>query len=102
MSYTKKVYDKLQSGRNGDVDLVAEQLSAVSFTPRCGVTVKASILNSGKIFVGNSKMQNGGTGDTDCGYELDAGESVFLPIDDISKVYVAASVANQIVYWIAV
>ena len=47
-----------------------------------GVHVKALIGNSDKAYVGNSGV------DSSNGYELDAGESVFLEIANLATVYV--------------
>ena len=47
-----------------------------------GLNIKAAESNSGMIYVGNAAVS------TSTGYELSAGEELYLEIDDPAKVYV--------------
>jgi len=60
------------------------------------VEVKADLTNTNNIFVGINTVS------TTTGFLLDAGESVRIPIDDLSKVYVVADAAAQGFSWLAV
>ncbi len=60
-----------------------------------GVTVKAEASNTGIIYVGKSTVSSAD------GYELAAGEQVFIPIDDIAAVFIDASIATDGATWIA-
>lgn len=50
---------------------------------KTGVTIKALRANTGPVYIGN-----GGTLTTSNGYVLDAGDSVFLEVDDLKKVFI--------------
>lgn len=61
-----------------------------------GVTVKASNSNSGTVYVGVSGVDSG------TGFELGAGESISIPVDNTDKIYVIATVSSQNVSFIGV
>ena len=88
-------------GRNSDVDTAAEQLTTVDTPCVRGVTVKAAAGNAEMVYVGNSDVTDD-TADATDGYELDAGESIFIAVDNVNKVYVIGGAVNQIVYWVSV
>ena len=73
------------------------QMTSSSFSCNKGVTVTADMSNSGTIFVGNS---TGVT--TSTGFALEAGDALFLPIDNPTKVYVISDTASQKVLYVAV
>lgn len=54
-----------------------------------GVTVKALAANTGVIYVGNSSVASTN------GFQLAAGESVFLEIADLATVYLDAAVNGE-------
>jgi hypothetical protein len=60
------------------------------------VTVKARKANTGYLYVGGSNVSSSR------GFELGAGDAVSTDIDDLSKVWVDASVAAQQFSWIIV
>lgn len=76
------------------VGLSAIQLSSNQIY--LGVTVKASNSNSGTIYVGIT----GVTSST--GFELGAGESVTIPVDNTNKIYLISDAASQTVSYIGV
>lgn len=83
------------------IGATALQLTSTSMAARQGVEIRAAPANStGIIYVGNSDVTAGGTDATD-GFALAAGERVFIPIDDPSKVYVIGSTTGLAVCWIA-
>ena len=65
---------------------------------KSGVTVKSDPKNTGMILVGNSSLVNNDTN----GFLLEPGESVFLEINNLNKVYAKADgkIANQKLYYI--
>ncbi len=82
------------------IGATALQLTSTSFACRQGVEIKAAPANStGIIYVGNSDVTAGGTDATD-GFALAAGERLFLPIDDPTKVYVIGSTTGLAVSYI--
>jgi len=92
---------EIDHGRNSDVDASAEQLTTSNIRCARGVVVKAANANTGIIYVGNSDVTADSADATD-GFELGAGESITIEVDDVSKIYVIASTTNQSVYWITV
>lgn len=88
-------------GSNRDVDTAAEQITVSSITAKFGVVVKAANANTGTIYVGNSDVTAGTTDATD-GFELGAGESILVRVNNANLVYVIASTNNQIIYWMTV
>lgn len=94
------VVGSFDHGLNSDVDTGVESLSGVSRPATRGVQLKAAETNLGTVFVGNADLTtNGSSGD---GFPLAAGEGLFLPVDDLAKVYIAADEPNQRVYWLVV
>ncbi len=75
----------------------AIQITTTSFTCSKGVTVTADMSNTGTIFVGNSSSVT-----TSTGFSLEAGDALFLPIDNPTKVYVISDTASQKVLYVAV
>ena len=88
-------------GRNSDIDTTPEQITTLSVTATMGVLIKAANGNSGTIYVGNSDV-TANTADATDGFELGAGESLLVKVDNVNKVYVIASVVNQSAYWFVV
>jgi hypothetical protein len=87
---------KVVSGQNTDVDAAAEQLVATATPLMAGITVKALATNTTNIiWVGFSSAVSATTG-----YPLAGGESVFIEIDDASKVWVFGGAANLAVSYI--
>lgn len=96
-----QVTSTFDHGSNRDVDTAAEQITTSSITAKFGVVVKAASSNTGIIYVGNSDVTAGTTDATD-GFELLAGESVTVKVNNANLVYVIASANNQIIYWMTV
>ena len=71
----------------------AEALGA-STSLESGIKIKALADNTGTIYVGDSDV------DSSSGFELAAGEEVFIEIDDLAKVYVDASSSGDGVSYI--
>ena len=78
------------------IGTIETQLTTVSTPCKKGVLAKALSTNTGIVYIGKA----GVTATT--GYELTAGEAVSLEIDNVSKVFAIASVADQKVCWIGV
>jgi len=88
-------------GRKSSISTSAVQITATSTTARNGVLVKASNSNTGTVYVGNSDV-TAAAADATSGYELGAGESVVVPVDNANKVYVIGSAASQTVFFIVI
>lgn len=89
------------TGRNSDVDTAAEQLTTSVISTSKGVVVKADSSNAGVVYVGISTVTIA-TADATDGFPLRAGESVTIPVNSPSLIYVIASQNNQVVHWMAV
>lgn len=62
---------------------------------KVGVLIKAKHGNTNNIFVGNNPVTSS------TGYVLDAGEEVFLPADNLNKIYIDATTNGEGVSYIA-
>lgn len=72
------------------------RLSETSVALLNGVTVKAAIANTQTVYVGDATVASGN------GFELSAGQEIFLVIDNLNRVYVdiANGQSNQSVTFI--
>lgn len=62
-----------------------------------GVLLKASKSNEGNIYIGNDTVTTVSTPSTS-GFELCAGESVYVEIDQLRRLYAIADTAGQILF----
>lgn len=69
---------------------VAVQFQATSAVLRVGVVVKALAANTEPIYVADSSVLTG------TGFQLSAGEQVFIVIDNINKLYIVGTSATQV------
>lgn len=91
-------------GKKSGIGVNAVRLTAVSLdSVRVGaILIKASPDNSGRVYVGTDNTVTADSTDATDGFELSAGESVVVEIDDPSKIFVIASATGQKVFWIGV
>lgn len=76
----------------------AVRLSSASVPCTRGVYVKAAPGNIGVVYVGaSSGVTAGGTDATD-GYPLSAGHEVYVPINDVNKLWAIASAVSQKIF----
>lgn len=88
-------------GAKSSIDTTAVAIVATKTICRRGVQVKAAAANTGKVYVGNSDVTNGSADATD-GFELSAGQGLFVPTQDAATVYAIGSAAGQKVFWFTV
>jgi hypothetical protein len=88
-------------GRKSSVGTTVVQLSATSYRATKGVQIKADAANSSTVYVGNADL-TADTADATDGFPLAAGEGLFVPVDDVNKVYVRGGASGQKVFWFAV
>jgi hypothetical protein len=80
------------------INTSAVQLNGgLSRVARSGVTLKSVSGNSGRVYIGTSSSIT-----TSSGYELAAGESVTLPVNNINLIWMIGSAASQQVSWLVV
>lgn len=68
--------------------------------PKKGIKLKAPAGNTGIVYVGAINVSTN-TSSPQAGFPLSANESVDLPVEDLTQLYVAAGTANDIICWIA-
>lgn len=94
--------DKLfEHGAKSSIGTSAVVMTDSFDTTKKGVLIKASNENTGIIYVGDENVTAGTTDATD-GFELGAGESIELEIDNPGRVYLIASDTGQKVFWMGV
>lgn len=95
-------WSNFRNESRNDITTAPVALSDSTFACERGVLVKALNGNTGTIYVGYSEA----TATADTGYELGSGESVFIEVNRISKIYVSGvSTSDRLaqgVCWIAV
>lgn len=87
------------TGSKNGLGGTAEPMTISSYPLRRGVVVKASSVNAGRVYVGDSVNVTQNTDANMDGFELSAGESIFLPLTNINLVYLVASQSGQKVFW---
>lgn len=85
------------SGSKSSIGASALQLTSTS-TPCSGVYIKRSSSETGIVYVGTSTVTAGTTDATD-GFPIEAGDSLFVSVDDPSKVYVIGSTTGLKVFY---
>lgn len=78
-----------------DVGTSPIQLTISNIVVYEGVVVKAVNANTGTVYVGDDNV------DETTGFELGAGESLTVVVDDVSKLWCVADAASQEVRWIS-
>ena len=84
------------------VGVSAVRLSAASVSCTRGVYVKAAPGNTGVVYIGAQSGVTAGTTDATDGYPLSAGHEVYIPINDVNKVWAIGSAASQKVFCLPV
>jgi hypothetical protein len=82
-------------GQNTVTSAGTEEALASSQTLTSGVTVKALHANTGYIYVGTNPVTS------TTGFVLDAGEQIFIEVDNLADVYIDCSVSGEGVSWLA-
>ena len=94
------VQNAFDHGSKDSIGTTAVQLSETSIPANNGVLIKADKDNSGTVYVGNSGITAGNSNPTTDGFPLDAGETLFLEIDNANKIYLRADTTAQVVSFI--
>lgn len=99
--YPRTLGSNVYTGSKNSIGTTAVKLVSASLLTSGGVTVKASVVNSGRIYVGTRSTITANTNATTDGFELAAGESAWLPVNDAFNIYVIANTTAQKVFWLA-
>jgi hypothetical protein len=94
--------DSVSTGSKNSIGSTAVQLYPASQELRVGVTVKASSVNAGRLYVSTSPNVTQNTNPATDGFELSAGESLTLSVNNINLVYLVASQSGQKAFWYAI
>lgn len=98
INLVKSVSEAVVTGSKTTTANTAVALVSSSTPTTRGIVIKSSNDNSLNVYVGPSTVTPGTTSATD-GFELSAGESISIPIDDVSKVYINATSSSIKVFW---
>ena len=83
------------------IGVAAVQILPFLYPVQKGVQIKADAANTDILYVGK-KGVTAKSADVSDGIPLAAGEGIFIPIKDVTKIYIIADAAAQEVYWMAV
>jgi len=92
----------VKTGSKNSIGNTAVQMYADPYPLRVGVTVKASSVNAGRIYVSTSSGVTQNTDPENDGFELSAGESHFFLVNDLSLIYIVASQSGQKAFFFAI
>lgn len=90
------------SGSKNSISTSAVQMTSTNYPLRIGVTVKASSVNAGRIYIGDDNTVTQNLDANTDGFELSAGESVFIPTTNINNIYIVGSQSGQKAFWMGV
>jgi hypothetical protein len=93
LALTGETYDGIRAGTRNTLGTGNQRSLSDGSIPCWQVTLQASLSNAGLVLVG---AENGG-----CTVELNAGGSVDIPINDVSKIFINDEGAVQTVNWLA-
>lgn len=77
------------------------QLSGFKRSLEGGVQIVAAAANGGIVYVGVRTNLTAGTADSTDGFPLSAGESLFLPVDSESEIWMIASAVSQQIHFVS-
>lgn len=99
----KSAVGTVLNGSLASIGATALQITSTATPLKWGVRIKAAHANSTNfIYVGcNSTLTAGVAAPTTDGYQLALDTEVFIPIDDLSKIWVIGSTTGLVLTWIA-
>lgn len=71
------------------VTSIGQIVQLPAFAPQRGILIKAMSTNQGQIFLGGPSVSSTN------GFELDKSQSIVIRIDELSKLYVTSTAANE-------
>jgi|GEM_PF-1767258 len=90
--------NSFRHGRKSGIGAAVAPLTAAAVLATKGVQLRAADANSGVVYVGQSTL-TADTADATDGYPLAAGETLFVPVNDASKIFLRATAESQKVFW---
>lgn len=89
----------IANGRKSSIGNSAVQITATASLCRMGITFKAPLTNTDKVWLGGSGITCDAADSTD-GFPLEIGETVTISVDSPHLVYARSPTAGQKVFWI--
>lgn len=83
----------------------AVQLTSTATPLTYGVQIVAAAGNGGTVYIGTANTVTANSSDTTDGYQLSAGDSIFLPrgyVEDASSIWLIGSAASQKVFYLVI
>lgn len=99
--YPRTLSTSVLTGSKDSIALTPVTLVSASTPTSAGVTVKASVTNTNRVYIGTRSTITPNTNAALDGFEMAAGESVWMPVNDAIKIYVVANASGQRVFWMA-
>ncbi len=93
--------NSFRHGRTSNIGTTAVALVGTTVDATKGVQLRAADSNTATVFVGHSNLTTD-TSDATDGFPLKAGEALFVPVNDASKIFAASTVASQKLFWFAI
>lgn len=93
---------KFDHGSKSSIGTSVVRLVAAPIKTKRGVLIKAAAENSGKVYIGISTSVTADSNDTTDGFELSAGDSLEVEINDVRSIHVIGNASDQKVFWIGV
>lgn len=87
---------EILAGAKASIGTSAVQITATETLLQVGVTIKALAGNSNTVYIGASDAVTSSTG-----YPLAAGEEKFIPVDDLSLVWLIGGASGQEIRYLA-
>lgn len=81
---------------NKSVTSTAGQIYNGTFAIKTGIHIKSPVSNTETVYIGSNALATSSIN----GYPLEPGESLFLEIDNINKIYAAAASGTQTIHFI--
>ena len=63
-----------------------------------GVNLKAATTNAGVVYVGTGLNVTAGTASATDGYPLSAGQEIYVPVDDVTKLFAVATATGSLLH----
>jgi hypothetical protein len=95
--------DVLQHGTTNlaSTSTVSKVVDVPHALPKKGVQLKANPDNGGVVYIGTIGVGRTKTS-VGCGFPLEAGDAIFLPVKDPETIYANNATANDFIHWLIV
>lgn len=95
------MYNSLYHGLNSTISETPVQVATDRQNAETGILLLADDENTVPVYIGSSSGVNCGQ-NSDSGFPLSSGDSIFLSVAKVANIYAVASGTNQKLWWILV